>query len=306
MSVDVCIAGAGYMTEHHIQALLEMSDVSIVGICSRGSSAEALMSKYGLSASFSSVDAMLADCRPDCIFVCVSHLEMEEVVARCLGVGCPVFIEKPAAMSTAGVKRLSERACDVRTMVGVNRRFMSNIVAAKTSIDTTGGLEYINVEAHEPKQLLSKQGMPASVLDRWHYANGVHCIDLLRYLGGDHKRVMTMKPGVALIEFQSGAVGHYVTLDDIIGRWSVSLANANIRVEISPLETTQIHDVQSWSNPRLILADGRLKPGIAEQDAYFIENVVKKGFAASFPASDIHDHLRTFQLIDAILDERNV
>ena len=145
---------------------------------------------------------------------------------------------------------------------------------------------------------------PKEVLDKWIYANSVHCIDLLRFFAGDVLDVKSLSSldsqyFNAQIKF-SDCVGQYRSYWDSPGGWQVFLYGDKSRVNIFPLEKA-VFSVRNKDDVEIGLdeIDTKYKPGFYRQNKYFVD-CVKEGRPFEFPASDINDAVKTMELIEKI------
>ena len=154
---------------------------------------------------------------------------------------------------------------------------------------------------------------PKKVLEHWMAANGMHCIDLLRFLGGEVASVHAFSSASAskerdsygaLIRFQSGAIGHYVSNWASPGRWQVTLYGLDMRVDLMPLEegTVSRRDGSVQQLPRDDV-DLKFKPGVYGQNRYFVEHVMEN-VPIERPGADLKDALGTMRLVETIAYSR--
>jgi predicted dehydrogenase len=144
-------------------------------------------------------------------------------------------------------------------------------------------------------------------------ANGMHCIDLLRFLGGDVADVHALSSAWgdsnrnsygALVRFQSGAIGHYVSNWTAPGRWYVTLYGLDMRVDLMPLEEGNVvrRDGSTTPVPKDDV-DVKFKAGFYGQDKYFVDHV-RTNTPIGLPASNLGDAVKTMKLVEAIANSR--
>ena len=135
-------------------------------------------------------------------------------------------------------------------------------------------------------QIKEKGKFSDEVLSRWVIANGIHCIDLLLHFGGTPLIVHTFNNSVneavhpdalhALVEFEDGVTGHYISNWMSPGGWSVKLYCDGYRIDIQPIEEGKIIFPDGTEKPLQIeLIDKEYKPGVYAQDRSFIDAVCK-------------------------------
>lgn len=207
----IAFVGAG---NHATQSLYPniplIPEFELVAVCDLDAArAEYHARRYG-AAPFTDVEAMLDAVRPDGVCIC-GPAEMHcEVGMQVLRRGIPVFVEKPPAPSLAEARRLADTAREHGTwgMVGFMKRFAPANVVAK---------EYLSSEAFgrvSSITLIHGSG-PYNDLRRMLYFNGIHMIDLGRFLAGEVTDVTAYafsdgerrQAVCASFRFASGAVG---------------------------------------------------------------------------------------------------
>lgn len=313
--VRVGIIGTGAIAEPHVRVLQAFDDVDVVAASSRREEGRsAFMQRFGISAGYSDFHEMLDRERPDAVLVLVSVGSLVDVAAECLQRGVPSLIEKPPGLYPAETERLWDLASrgGVPHMVGLNRRFYSNVQAALAMIRERGPLISVVVEAPERFGEIKKAGKwTDQILKRWMFANGIHSLDLLTMSGGPirsvtaHSRHWTesIHPDSlhALIEFESGAIGHYISNWAAPGRWSVTFYGVGCRIELKPLEAGRVF-YASGEEADLNLAeiDRQYKPGFYAQARSFID-AVRANRSPGHPAATLEDALVSMRLAEQIV-----
>ncbi len=315
--IKVGIIGSGRMASLHLEVLSSMEDVIIQSICSTKSGyqkCKELCNTYNISKSYSNYNKMLENETLDCVFIAVSVAKMYEVTKDVLNKGIHSFIEKPPGLYLHETKKLNKIAQEksLITSVGLQRRFYSNIQYAKKYIENNGKLISVIVEAPERfKQIKSKDKFPEEVLSRWIIANGIHCLDLLLYFGGEVKSVKTISKKFnenihpdslnALIEFDNNITGHYISNWMSPGGWSVKLYCDSYRIDIKPIEEGKI--IFSDGTEELLPIDSidkKFKPGVYEQDKNFI-NLIKDSKFNNTTLSSLEETLKLVEFCELFL-----
>lgn len=311
--MKVAVIGAGNIAAKHLEVLAAFQDVDIAAICSRGHPRiDAIASQFGIENKFTDYRKMLDSVSPDAVFVLVSALQIVPVASECLLRGIPSLIEKPPGLYVAEAESLAQLAASTQclNMVALNRRFYSVMQRAREAILEVGPLVSVVVEGPERLDEVKAVGIhPAEIIHRLLFANGIHCIDLLRYFGGDVDEVHATRRQLneeqnnsfdALLKFDSGASGHYIAQWPSPGRWSVTLYGMGRRISLVPLETATL--VESDRSERLLPVDEvdlKFKPGFYAQNRFFLD-CVKEQKKVTYPAADLEDTAKTMRLIDAI------
>jgi predicted dehydrogenase len=309
----VAMIGAGAMARLHLDVLQSLEDVEVVAISSRGiERLEKLAKDCGICQRFRNNDEMLETVKPDAVVVTVNAANVYDVALTCIKHRVSGLIEKPPGLNAAQTEGLlkTSRGVEGQYMVGLNRRFYSVIQNAKKLVDDSGGL--VSIVVHHTEDIAAVRAAefhPPEVLERWLAANGVHCIDLLRFLGGEVVSVHALSSAWhdtsrnsfgALIRHNGGAIGHFISNWTAPGRWEVTLYGFDMRVDISPLEEAKLirRGGSIFTVPRDDV-DARFKPGLYAQDKYFVEHVKAKA-PIERPAANLEDALDTMRLVEAI------
>ena len=292
----VAVIGAGYFAEKHLEVLKAFDDMEIVALCNNGNPRiNALAERFGI----------------DAVFVLVNAPHIAEVAGECLRRGIPTLMEKPPGLSVAEARGLLEiaDASACINMVGLNRRFYGVMQRAHEAVLEVGALVSVVIEAPERLWEFKALNHPPEVINGLLYANSIHCIDLLRYFGGDIEEIHTLNNQWnedqknsfgALMRFESGAMGQYVSNWTSPGGWSVTLYGMNRRVTLKPLEHGVVVD-KSGAESVLPVdeMDVQFKPGLYAQNRFFID-CVRERRQPAYPAADLNDALKTMELIAAI------
>ena len=310
--LKVGVIGAGFFAEKHLEVLTALEDVEVGALCSRGHPRiRALAERFNIARTFSNLDQMFDEVKPDAVFVLVNVGRMVSVVSECLRRRVPTLIEKPPGLSAAEARALRDLAAaqNCMNMVGLNRRFYSVMQRAREAILEVGPLVSVLVEAPERLWEYKTGAHPPEVVAGLLFANGIHSIDLLRYFGGDVELVHALASQWneeqknsfgALMRFEGGAMGQYIANWMSPGGWSVTLYGMDRRVLLKPLERGLLFD-RSGAETELPVdeTDVKYKPGLYAQDRYFLD-CVREGRAPSYPAADLADAAKTMELIEAI------
>jgi predicted dehydrogenase len=312
--LKVAVVGAGYFAEKHLEVLKAFADVEIAALCNNGNPRiNALAQKFEIKNISNEYQKILDAGDIDAVFVLVNAPRIAEVAGECLRRGIPTLLEKPPGLSVGEARGLVEIADRTKciNMVGLNRRFYSVMQRAREAVQEVGPLVSVVIEAPERLWEFKTLNHPPEVIDGLLYANSIHCIDLLRYFGGDLKEIHAMNGQWnedqknsfgALVRFESGAIGQYISNWTTPGGWSVTLYGMNRRVTLKPLEHGVVVDVGGAESVLPVdEVDVQFKPGLYAQNRFFIDGV-RENRRPSYPAADLADALKTMELIAAIED----
>jgi predicted dehydrogenase len=308
----VAFVGAGNMAREHIRAFSDIPDTHIVGLSSRGSErANALAKDFHLPEVFASIEAMLAQTRPDIVVIAVSELSTVDAMAACVAPGRTILVEKPVGIDLADCRAVRKLALDAQAQVfvGLNRRSYGATQVALSSIVADDGARFVEVHDQEDIAEALRAGRPEAVIRNWMYANSIHLIDYFRIFGrGEISRITLLEPWrgvapahvVAHLEFSSGDRGLYHAVWNMPGPWACAVTTSARRVEMRPLERARLQlqgsrEVGDLANHEW---DHRFKPGFRHQ-AQQVADFVRYGTRPeSVPGID--EALATTELVAKI------
>jgi predicted dehydrogenase len=315
----VAMIGAGAMARRHLDVLQSLPDIEISAVSSRGGQRlEKLATDYHIQHQFRDNAKMLTDVKPDAVIVAVSAANIQKVALSCIEQGVPALIEKPPGLTRGETEILvqASKRVNAQFMVGLNRRFYGVTQNAKEVIEESGGLVSILVQYSEDLAAVRAMNVhPPEVLEHWMAADAMHCIDLLRFFGGEVKTVHALssawkeKSGDsfgALIRFENGAIGHFVANLTSPDRWKAILYGFDLRIDLFPLEEGKLNRrAKEASELPKGEMDAKFKPGFHGQDSYFVDRV-RRQLPVQRPGADLDDALGTMRLVEAISEaQRN-
>ncbi len=137
----VGIVGAGAIAQiAHMPVLRKLKGVNVVAICDNdGAKARALAARFGIGNWFTDIEELLEFGKVDAVVICTPNHLHEPHVLSALAAGAHVLVERPVALTVAGVTR-ALKAADrhKRTLlVAMNSRFRSDVQAVHGFL--TGG-----------------------------------------------------------------------------------------------------------------------------------------------------------------------
>ncbi len=275
--IKLGIIGAGSIARKHLEAVAGIDWMRVVGLTSRTrSKAETLLNDFAIPDCCDDINELIESCRPDALLITVSADQMYSVTKEVFKRRLPFLMEKPPGLDPGETKRLAEIAGElsVPNMVGYNRRYYSIFHKGLNIIKEHGALLGVAIEGHERFWKIAGE-VNDHIRDRWIYVNSTHTIDLLRFFGGELVNVHALKNNhlekrgdqfAAVMEFESGALGSYISYWYSPGGWGVRLFGEGVTVEFMPLEEGK------WSGQDLIAhsispdeVDVLYKPGFLRQ-----------------------------------------
>lgn len=320
--VRCAMIGTRNIAGQHIPVLQALPEAEVAALCDIDPKSVAETShRFRVAQTFTGLDELEAWGEFDAVYVLVSVLAVAEVSERFIRAGIPTFLEKPPGLYSSDTERLAEAVRETGTtaMVGFNRRFYTCLQAGREALLDTGDVVSVTVHADEDAgDKWFGEKFPPEVSMRWAYANSIHALDLLRYLGGEVANVTSVvrkrrlpKPDSfsALLEYESGAVGRAIA--DHFGpkgssHWyEARTASAVLTSQPGSSPGDRLSSCILERHGRepvrfgLTGLDRRLKPGFPGESRAFLR-AVQTGEPVSFPAPTLDDAVRTMKMIDAI------
>ena len=212
--IKIGMIGAGGRAQTHYASLAEMNDVEMTAICDLNEERmKSTANKYGIKGQYTDYKLMLKKSDLDAVYIIMPPTFLDPLVTYFLKRGKNIFIEKPPGTDVKETKKWAKLAKenDCKTAVGFQRRFHPCVVEAKKIVEERGRILYCMTAFH-------KYGEWKSEYDSLTH-DVVHVVDLLRWIGGDVKKVRSLSGQLynnteghlnfytALLEFESGGVG---------------------------------------------------------------------------------------------------
>jgi predicted dehydrogenase len=112
MKFKVAIVGAGHIARKaHLPYYQQHPDVELCGICSRSyQNAANTAEQFGIKNAYSSLELMLADCKPHMVSICTPNALHYDNTIMALEAGCHVLCEKPPAINATQAKAMADLA----------------------------------------------------------------------------------------------------------------------------------------------------------------------------------------------------
>lgn len=138
--VRVGIIGAGAITQvAHLPVLRKLKGIEVAAICDTDlPKARALADRFQVPDAFTDIEELLDFEQLDAIAICTpNHLHEPHVMAA-LSANLHVFVERPLALTTAGVQRLL-KAAEKKSrvlMVAMNHRYRSDVQIVRSFVQS--------------------------------------------------------------------------------------------------------------------------------------------------------------------------
>ncbi len=152
--IKLAIIGAGAITQvAHLPVLRKLKGVQIIGICDTDlPKAKALADRFQVRDAFSDIEEILDYEKLDAVAICTPNHLHEPHVQAALARGIHVLVERPLAMSAAGVQKLLRQAekKNCTLMVGMNHRYRSDVQIVRSFVQSgeLGKLESVRGSWH--------------------------------------------------------------------------------------------------------------------------------------------------------------
>ena len=170
----VAVLGSGGITPFHIDAF-RAAGFEISTIFSRSGSPRLknLADRYQIPASRDFLEFSETAANSDGVLLAIETSAMEEHIISLSKLGIPMLIEKPGALSSKTLHDVVVSTPNLNARVAYNRRFYNSVRTAK---------------ALKPKVVSAMALWPEPIKsDERFLANGVHFVDLMRFVFGDFK-----------------------------------------------------------------------------------------------------------------------
>ncbi len=233
--VRIGVLGAGLIGKKHIAVLLaNKGNYELVGVADPD--LDAAKRAAPEAQHFSSVQALLAQAKPDGVVISTPNQTHLEIGLTCIKAGLPILVEKPVADSLEDAHRLIDaaEAADVPILVGHHRRHNPIMQAAARAVHEGSLGRIVSASSlwmthkpkgyHDPAWRRRPGGGPILI-------NAIHEVDSLRMLLGNIAEVQAFSSNAvrgfevedttaAVFRFSSGALGTLTLSDTASAPWT--------------------------------------------------------------------------------------
>jgi predicted dehydrogenase len=300
------LIGFGDIAPKHVE-VLEQKNCKVVGLVTKNYQNAILNTqKYNLGTAYKSIDDVpYVDI--DFFIVMVKPEFTATILKKLIPLGKPILVEKPASFSSKDLSDIIDlkNKHNCKVMVAMNRRFYS--IYQKT-IDFLSKnnlkLDYISVEAPERFSDIMKEKFSEITRKNWMYCNPIHCIDLIRFFGGDLLKINSNSNPKKYLFNAIGSLSDdvqfsYVSNWKSSGSWSITLYAKDTRIVFNPIEQGIIF----YKNQTIKLVpdveDISFKAGFLRQIDCFLDYSFNNKLNVD-RFSDLEDHKKTLELIEHI------
>ena len=324
----IAVVGAGLIGQKHIEVVRNLAQLD--AIVDPNPDTKAFADSVG-AGWFQDVEEYLATQRPDGAIIATPNQLHLPHAAAFIAAGVPILVEKPLAESASRAARLVELAdsAGVPVLVGHHRRHSPLAKTAKSIIENgeLGRLVTVNAQFWllKPDEYFDvawrRQDGAGPV-----FINLIHDIDLLRHFCGEIVSVQATESSavrgfevedtcVAILEFESGALGTVSITDTAAAPWSWELtagedpAYPHTGAACYTIGGTKgslsVPDLKFWRHPGAQSWKAQMevetrtcapKDPIEEQLLHFVD-VIENGAEPLVPGVE---GLRNLQVLDAI------
>lgn len=310
--IKVAVIGAGFMAEEHIKAFSDISEVELVGICSRTKTrADNLAIKYGISHVCDSIDSLYLSTKAELVVVAVPELSVNSVCMSVFKYPWLALIEKPAGYNLSDAEEIASAASSAgRTgYVALNRRHYSSTRAVLSELQGIEGQRMVEVFDQENPIVALEGGQPKLVVDNWMYANSIHIIDYMQVFCrgqvADINHVIKWDPSnprfvLTKVQYSSGDVGIYRAIWNGPGPWAVAVTTQAKRWEMRPLEqaTSQVYKSRKAEPLQVDSWDTQFKAGLRFQ----AQEAIKAARGETNQLPTLSDGIATMKLVKQIYE----
>ncbi len=313
MSLRIGLAGYGRRGRGHINAVNEIEESHLAAVSDPMIEArEAASNELKGVSVYSSVADMVESGDVDAVIVAApAHLNGTAAIDA-IERGIPVLIEKPPALSVAGVLDLNEAATrsGSKVMVAFNRRFNPLIQAAIDVIRETGPLRQIVAEFHKDiHEFMDDPRISPTIMDLMLLESPIHSADIVTHIADSPvsqtsaivKRTASGFRDVhaALIEFENDVVCQFTAAYTSGGRLErYELHGDYVSVYLEGVQRGWV--LRDGERTEL---DAAYETGIdtLAQAKHFVRSVIDD-IDYPPPAATIETSIATLRLCESILD----
>jgi len=309
--LKILFIGAGNIAKEHLIVLDRLIDLKYSSICSRtNSKSKKLAQSFSMNHIEETYEHFIKKNKEniDGIFILVSANQIFTISKKILKFKIPLFIEKPPGLNSNQLAELNILSKKYKTsnLVGYNRRYYSIIQKLKNKLNNEK-IVSAHVEAHERYWILKKKIKDKSIFKNWMYANTSHVINLLLFLLGDFKKVISFSKNnfnkknievntSALIEFKNKIFATFKSNWNVPGGWLIKIFTNKNTYILDPLEKCIVINKKFKKKEiKFEKYDIMNKNGFYLQAKFFIKIIDRKKYY-----NDLEKILSTYKLINKI------
>ena len=134
--IRVAVVGTGGWAEQHTRIFSRRADTELVGVLGRDAGRTAARAAAYDTASFTDLDTMIEQTRPDLVTVCLPNEQHFDTTLRLVKTGIPLLVEKPLVFDLAEADTLLAEAAarDLFFAINFNHRYAEPVARAHAAI----------------------------------------------------------------------------------------------------------------------------------------------------------------------------
>jgi predicted dehydrogenase len=312
-NVRLGIVGLGWFGGVLAEAARSSGLAEVVACYSRSPESRTAFAEQHGGRAVADIDEMLGASDVDGVLVATPHSTHVEIAERAARAGKHVFVEKPLALTVAGVRRVAEAAegSGVVVQAGQNRRRQPANRRIKAMIDSGELGTVLQLEAMHSAAGGHKPDLPAWRADPEECphggmtALGVHMVDTFNYFMGPARRVSAFSRRFTGIRELDDATSVLLEYGD------GQLGSINTTYFSPPVVTLSVYGTEAavWNEEdgTRLFVQPRSEPARSEQPVETIDTIEDElaEFArcirdAGVPETGVHEALEVAAVLDAM------
>jgi myo-inositol 2-dehydrogenase/D-chiro-inositol 1-dehydrogenase len=215
MTLGFAILGAGRIGQTHAKAIAGTAGARLVAISDPfAAAAQKVADAYGCD--IRSIEEIVSSSDVDAVAICTPTDTHADLIEQFAVAGKKVFCEKPVDLSAERVKKAlaTVEAEGATLMVGFNRRFDPDFMAAKAAIDNgqIGDVEMVTITSRDPGAPPAEYIKVSGGIFR---DMTIHDFDMARWLLGEEVETVVAQASV-LVDSKIGDLGDFDSVNVIL------------------------------------------------------------------------------------------
>jgi myo-inositol 2-dehydrogenase/D-chiro-inositol 1-dehydrogenase len=215
MTLGFAILGAGRIGQTHAKAIAGTAGARLVAISDPfAAAAQKVADAYGCD--IRSIEEIVSSSDVDAVAICTPTDTHADLIEQFAIAGKKVFCEKPVDLSAERVKKAlaTVEAEGATLMVGFNRRFDPDFMAAKAAIDNgqIGDVEMVTITSRDPGAPPAEYIKVSGGIFR---DMTIHDFDMARWLLGEEVETVVAQASV-LVDSKIGDLGDFDSVNVIL------------------------------------------------------------------------------------------
>ena len=296
--IRIVIVGAGKMAREYTKVLKTLNYVSIVGVISKNLHSAETFAVENNVPNFGQAEFLtefLENINPSHVILCIPPQENLAILEKLIGYSYSILVEKPVGINLEESLKIVEisKKGKLKIFPALNRRFLPSILMAKQALNdkdwnVSSQNKFVYVTDQQDTIAARDHGHPQIILDNWHFANGIHMLDLaLSFCDGEISTVNSRKVEYTKeryimhseIALSSGDKIFYASFWNLYKKWELGISYGEINVFLSPIEVLKLFEKNGKDVLENIAASQSLiyeesvdfKPGIMNVVKCFLE-----------------------------------